>query len=169
MVGATLLGNLEWMVFCSLALPPPLTLPFLLVKPQVGIGLAIVLVYYAYKNKALLPMISVLIALIFLSFIFYGQVFSLPTAETEALTNHADASAFPWLVPVGILFVYAAIKSDRFTVGFMASPMFAWHVTPGSWGSVIFSLALNQPFTLVYAAVIIQWGLLLCTTLLRIL
>jgi hypothetical protein len=109
-------GNIDWLVLLGLLCPPQLGLFLVLIKPQMGAGIALYWAIEAWKRggwsetvRVFFP-VSIAFALSFLIFGFY------PTHYSGAVfINQWNASLFPYALPLGLgLIVYAILRSKPF-------------------------------------------------------
>lgn len=97
-------GNIDFVSFLGLLLPPSLGLIAFSAKPQAGIGM-IVLYFKRYGWKIFI----LLGILVILSFVMYGNWI---THLTPTVVPGRQFQFFPWLVPLGLYLVYRAWLED---------------------------------------------------------
>jgi hypothetical protein len=157
---SVVVGNLEWLVFLGLLLPPRWGILFLMIKPQVGIGVVIYWLIEAYQRGTLLKVLAPLCVAILISVILFGPTLSLPTSESDEMTGHREAGAFPWLVPLGVYWLYHSIVQKRPKQALYVGPCLSPHLIPGSWAGAVLAL-VSEPSWVPLVAIPIQWLLLL--------
>ncbi len=126
-------GNIDALVALGFILPPQLGLFLVLVKPQLGIAVALFWLVQAWRAGGLREVMRVFLPVTIayiLSFIFYGFYFSGAADLVHAKWN---ASIFPSGIPIGLLLiVLSLIKKDiRFAIA--ASPFLVTYLTPHGW------------------------------------
>jgi hypothetical protein len=131
--------NIEWLVMLGFVLPPPVGLFFVLMKPQVGIAIALYwLVVNPKRIKTFLP--------VTLAFLISLAVYSdwLPRLVIRGTKTGYygtfDIGFFPYLVPLGLALLVVAIRKHKEAFAFMASPFFAPYVGANSYSIVVLGL-----------------------------
>jgi hypothetical protein len=101
--------------------PPQIGLFFVLIKPQVGIAMAIYwLIVSPNRIRNFLP-----VALAFLiSFVIYPDWITklVIRGNKTGYFGTFDISFFPYLVPLGLALLYVAIRKHKDSFAYMASP-----------------------------------------------
>jgi hypothetical protein len=152
-------GNIDFLVTLGFWMPPQIGLFFVLMKPQIGICIAIFWMYMAWKEGGALKVAKVfapVTAAYLLSFLLYGfwfkYLFNMPN-------NPWNARYFPYLVPIGIFLLYKALQLRDKRLSGISSPMVAPYVTGYNFSIVLLSL-FNRP-ALYLAAWVILWFIVL--------
>lgn len=160
-VFSNIYGNVDWLVYLGLLLPPRWGLFFVLTKPQAGIGLVVFWLIEGYREggiKKVLGHFAPVTLVLLLSFIIWGLW---PTAGFTEIGKAFNASLWPQSLPIGIALLIYAIRTHRPGLALAASPFLAPYVTPGSWGASILGLLPLDLETI--AAVISIWILRIYT------
>ena len=150
-------GNINWLPLFGFTLPPYIGLLFILIKPQIGIGLAIYWIINAYKSGGFIKVIKIifptLIAYI-LSFVLYGFWIKnmLNIYKVSMLWN---TSLWPYSVPLGLLLIIFGIKKKDPTWVYGAGPFLSPYVLFHVWDAVLVSL-LRKTWILFFI-VILLW------------
>lgn len=143
-IGGQIEGNVDWLVTAGFWMPPQIGLFFVLMKPQIGIGLAGFWAYKAWKKGRLFGVwetFSPVICAYALSFVAYGFWIS---SAFNMYNNPVNVSLFPWELVIAIpLFAYA-IEHDEQNVAAISSPLFAPYITLFNMSGVLLSL-FNRP------------------------
>lgn len=152
--------NVEWMPALGLLMPPQFGLFFVLIKPQVGIGVAIYWLFEAWQKGRIKGVIRIYwpVTLAYLiSFALYGFWPFTAAKMTFEYAKHplANASIFPFGVPFGIAILLYAIYKKLQTLSVSASPLLSPFVTMQSWSSLLLGL-VNYP-ALSISACIVSW------------
>jgi hypothetical protein len=131
-------NNIDWIPLLAFLLPPPWGLPFLLVKPQM-LGGAAVVWFKEYKFKLLIPSIVLLL----LSFLIWGGFWFLriksPTASD--LWGIVNFSPFPYFIPLGLYLLYLAWQKSDAILGAAATAFLAPYYAVYSLTSLLALLA----------------------------
>jgi len=132
-------NNIDWLIMLGFLLPPQIGLFLVLIKPQVGIAMAIYwLIVSPNKIKTFLP-----ITLAYLiSFAIYGFWISKPAMMADKTGYHGsfDISLFPYLVPLGLGLLIVSIHKHKDGFAYMASPFLAPYVGVNSYTVVLLGL-----------------------------
>jgi hypothetical protein len=131
--------NIEWLVMLGLVMPPQIGLFFVMIKPQVGIALAIYwLVVTPHKIKTFLPV--VLASLISVAVYRDWLPKMLIRGNKTGYYGTFDISFFPYLVPLGLVFLVIAIRKHKDSFAYMASPFLAPYIGANSYSILILGL-----------------------------
>jgi hypothetical protein len=131
--------NLEWLVMLGLVMPPQIGLFFVLIKPQVGIAMAIYwLVVTPHKIKTFLPV--VLATLISLAVFRDWLPKMVIRGNRTGYYGTFDISFFPYLVPLGLVLLVLAIRKHKDSFAYMASPFLAPYIGANSYSILILGL-----------------------------
>jgi hypothetical protein len=110
-------SNFDWLVVIGFILPPSIGLFFVLVKPQIGIGIAIYWLFLHWKKKGVCGVILVFspVTLAFiLSFAIYG--FWLPLMfKSHGMETKWNLSLWPYSILIGsaLIFILSLEISSR--------------------------------------------------------
>lgn len=150
-------GNIDWLPFLGFTLPPVWGLPLVLIKPQIGIGIALYWLVQAYRQggwRRAIVLLAPTLAAYGLSFAVYG-LWPLTMGTVFRNSIQWNASFWPYTIPLGILLIGVAIsRSDPrwvYPVGPMLSPYALFH----TWNGVLLAL-LDRP-RLMAAIVVPLW------------
>src|SRR5260221_5885087 len=122
-------GNVEGFCLWGLAVGGPIGFFLLTVKPQVAGLVGLVWIWEAYQKERLLgvaKLVGPTAAIAVVSTFAYPQWIP-AMLESQAQVNGGAVNAWPWLVPLGLLLLYQALKMKR-----------------GSWAGV--STAMITPY-----------------------
>ena len=145
-------ANIDWIPLLGFVLPPQIGLFFLMVKPQMGIGVMLFWFVEAWRKGGVKETVRVfwpatLVTL--LSYLVYGFY---PLRFGEKPDLWWNASLWPMSIPVGLVLLVAALRKReiRFTMG--AGPCLSPYVLFHSWSGPLLALVPNQLDTLVGVA-----------------
>ncbi len=148
-------GNIDWLVYLGLILPPRWGLFFILIKPQAGIGLAIYWLIDCYREggfKSIVSHFAPVVVATVISFALFGWW---PAAGFAEIGRSFDASLWPQSLPIGLVILASAIRKRRPGLALASSPFFSPYVTASSWGATILGLLPQEIETI--TAVIGIW------------
>lgn len=144
-------GNIEWMVLLGMFLPPQIGLFFVLMKPQVGIGIAIWWIIKWYKRGGIEEVVHLLwpITLVLsLSIVVYGPW---PLSVLSA-SDAGVGGSFPWTLPLAFYFL---VKMRDIKQGLLIGPLISPHMMGSSWCGLFIVLS-DTPWAM-WAANIGMW------------
>ena len=141
-----MLGNIDWLVVFGFIMPPSLGLFFVLLKPQIGIAVAIYWLWTSYKSggiKNVGKTFSPVIMSIAISFFLFGNW--LVGKSDNLMFASWNLSMFPYSIPIGLALLYIAHK--KYACAVSASPFFSPYMSFGSWSIVQLGLVDNDLLT----------------------
>jgi hypothetical protein len=125
-------GNIEWMPMLGFVLPPQIGLIFVLIKPQVGIGIAIYWFVEAWQAggiRQVMKTFAPVAILTLLSFAFYGfwplhflNTLSMARQIKSANAIDYNASLWPFGLLLGIALLVLSIVRKQKRLSIMAGP-----------------------------------------------
>lgn len=124
-IGALLVGNIDPMVMSGILLPPIWGLIVLLIKPQIGFGVAVYFFAESFRKgkisaviRTFAPVvIAYLLALIFFP-IWFERMINNPS-------NIWNRTLFPYSIPLGLFFIWIAIRKRNPYYALAATPFLA--------------------------------------------
>ncbi len=152
--------NIDWLVLWGFILPPPIGLLFVMLKPQVGIAVALYWVYAAWRDggwRRLVVLFAPLAGALAANFVIFGGWLR-PTSD-QLTYGPYNQSVFPWSVPIGLLLLYLSIRYRRRNISISASPFLSPYLNMGSWTMVFVGFVDNT--WLMTAAFVAGWILFL--------
>jgi hypothetical protein len=133
-------GNLEWLVLLGLLLPPRWGLFLVLVKPQVGAGVAVWWTAEAWRAggwHGMIRTVSPVTAALATSLVLFGLW---PLRAAGHPGQSWNASLWPWSLPLGLgLLVYGVWKRDV-RAALAAAPFFSPYVLLHAWTGAVLAL-----------------------------
>lgn len=144
-------GNIEWMPLLGFVMPPWLGLIFVMIKPQVGIGIAVYWFIEAWRNggikQAAKTFAPVTIAFL-ISFWLYGLW---PLRFQTTLDLSVDnTSLFPNGIFVGLVLLAYAIRKNEKRAAMASGPFLAPYVLQFTWSAPLVVL-VTEPWLLFVA------------------
>ena len=155
-------GNIDWLVILGFTLPSSIGLFFIILKPQLGIGLAIYWFLDSFRKKGIAPTIQLFLPAtiaVGLSFALFGFY---PSQIPQGLITAGNASLWPASLPLGLVFLVKAIRESKIEYSLVASPLLSPYVILHSWVGALLAL-VRHPFEM-WAAVLGLWLLILIQT-----
>jgi len=150
-------GNIDWLVMLGFVLPPSIGLLLVMIKPQVGIAVAIYWLFISWQEGKVVKFIktfSPVLVVYFLSFVVYG--FWLNKANSlvqgNSVRGYMDMNLWPMSIPIGLVLLVVALRHRNRFFSFMASPFLSPYVGGNSYAVVILGLA-QYPWEAVVASV----------------
>lgn len=149
-------GNIDWIPMLAFVTPAPFALILAVIKPQIGAGIALYWLFESWRQggprlviRNFLPVSLLLIA----SFVFYGLW---PMSFSSKAVASWNVSLFPYLIPIGVLLVFLAIRRSQQQPAMAAGICFAPYFSMLSVASMLTAL-LEQP-TLMVTAWAVLWS-----------
>lgn len=148
-VTSVFFSNIDWIPALGLILPPQIGLFFVLIKPQIGIGIAAYWMMEAYQNGGIRSVIKTFLPVslaFFISFVIYGLY---PLRSTWLFTEWYNASMWPASIPVGLVLLVYALRVKQFGLAVIAGGLLANYISINSWSIALLSLLPQTTLTLV--------------------
>lgn len=139
-IGALLVGNLDPLVVLGMFIPPAWGLLFLMVKPQIGVGVAFYYLVESYRQGKLFKVIRVFtpITIAYLLALVIFPIWYVRMLNQTA--NMWNRSLFPYSIPIGLFFLYLAFRRRNAFFALAATPFLAPYTTFYSY--IVVQLAL---------------------------
>jgi hypothetical protein len=175
-------GNIDWLAVLGVVFPPWLGLFFIVIKPQVGLGVIIFWLVFAWKEggvkkviKTFAP-VSIAYGVSLIVFGFWPLTInkalilwwntniwavSIPVGMQHIwdLQSVVNSSFWPLSIPVGLALLVTAIRKNDIRYAMGASPCLSPYVLFHSWVVILLAIISSTPETV--AAVIGLWILVL--------
>ncbi len=152
------MGNNDWLCLLGLLLPPEWGLPLLIIKPQVGGGVALLWLWRAYRENRLIETLLPVCVLLFLSFALYGPWYlSWVDLPSRSWRWNIAGGWFSHLV--GGLILFVALRRDEDRIALVGAPLLSPYLAGGSIGGA-FIAAAKWPFWTTVCNVLL-WVILL--------
>jgi hypothetical protein len=148
--------NVDILVLIGFLLPSSVGIFFVLIKPQMGIVVALYWLVEAWRDgglKAVVRNFAPITIALGLSFVMFGDWIT--GRQNDLLDSFWNASLWPWSIPIGLVLTGLAIRDRRIDFGITASPFLSPYLAYHSWVSVLVGL-LKHDFQLI-TAVIGMW------------
>lgn len=142
-------GNIDWLPLLGFTLAPQIGLPIVLIKPQIGLGIAIFWVVEAYREGGIRQVLRIVYpaaALYLVSFVVFGLWM---TSYDVVFRNSIEwnASFFPYTIPLGLGLIAMGIYRRRAIWTYGAGPCLSPYVLFHVWNALLVSL-LKKPWIL---------------------
>ncbi len=135
-ISALNVANVDCIVIWGFLLPPTLGLFFLALKPQLGIAVAALWAYEAWKRggpRRLAVTFAPVIVALALTFLIYGNWLATSTPIEYEIASGWNASLVPWSIPLGLYLFYLAAARGRRRLSVSASPLLSPYMNLASW------------------------------------
>jgi hypothetical protein len=123
-----LIGNIDWLVGAGFLMPPQIGLFFVLLKPQIGLGVALFWLVEAFSaggwRKAVQVFAPVLVSFL-LSFLIFGFW---PLQAAAHAPEGMNVSLFPYGLPVGVGLLAYAIRQRSLPPAIIAGMFFSPYI-----------------------------------------
>ena len=142
-------------------MPPQIGLFFIVIKPQIGIGVGLFWLIEAWRSGGFREAIRVFLPVslaISISFIIFG-LWPLRFSDTFILTRAYNASLWPSSIPIGLALLVASIHKRNIKSAMASSPCLSPYVLLHAWVVALVPV-LSQPIETI-AAVIGLWILVI--------
>jgi hypothetical protein len=164
-------GNIDWMPMLGFVLPPQIGLIFVMIKPQIGIGITIFWLIESWRTGGLKQVIKIFapVTLTFLiSFALFG-FWPLRFAETLSLAEDAksnmglyyNSSLWPFGLIIGFALLARSIYARDKRAGIISSPFLSPYTIMSTYGAPLVALADRPLFFVIF------WLILWSPVLLR--
>ena len=123
-----IIANIDWLVGVGFLLPPQIGLFFVLIKPQIGLAVALYWFVEAFRKggwKEIVRVFSPVVAGFLLSFLVFGFW---PLQASAYPPEGMNVSTYPYGLLVGAGLLTFAIHKRSFPLAILASPFFSPYV-----------------------------------------
>jgi hypothetical protein len=145
-------SNIDWLALLGFILPPQVGLFFVIIKPQVGIGIMIYWFYESWKaggwreiTRVFLPFSMAILG----SFLIFGLW---PLRFSQEIGLWWNASLWPLSIPVGLVLLVYAFRTRNIRYALPAGPCLSPYVLLHSWAGALLPLVTLQSETLIAVA-----------------
>jgi hypothetical protein len=134
--------NIDWMVALGLIMPPQIGLFFVLVKPQVGVFIALFWFSQAarYGVREVLRTFAPVTVAFILSFIVFGFYPLKWVGQLSLLDNHWNIQIFPYGIPVGLVLIGTSLRNKQLGLSATAAPFLSPYSLMWSWPVAVLGL-----------------------------
>ncbi|HOA25681.1 MAG TPA: hypothetical protein PKI52_16850 [Aggregatilineales bacterium] len=137
-------GNIDWLPLVGFVLPPQIGLFFILIKPQMGLAVALFWLVEAWREGGLREVIRVfgpVGAALALSLALYGLW---PLRSSQEVGLWWNASLWPMSIPIGLALVAAAVRSRRIEYAMGAAPCLSPYVLLHAWSGALAAILKHR-------------------------
>jgi hypothetical protein len=154
-------ANIDWLAMLGFILPPQIGLLFIMIKPQIGIGLAVFWLAEAWQEGRMKKVFHVFWPVATLSLVSFGLYGFWPLRFLRLGDPAAEYSAsfWPYSIPIGLILLTTAIRKRGSRYAIAASPCLSPHVVFHSYAGALAALVPATAETI--AAVISLWILVI--------
>jgi hypothetical protein len=162
-------GNIEWLPMLGFILPPPIGLIFVLIKPQVGIGIAVFWLIEAWREGGFRQVIKTVLPvtiLILIAFALYG-FWPLHFLQTLAMAREIksahgfiyNVSLWPYGAILGLVMLIQSIRTKEKRLSVMSGPFLSPYALTATYGTSLLAW-IDKPL-IFFVAWLLTWSLLL--------
>jgi hypothetical protein len=162
-------ANVDWLLILALlpGIERSLALPLLMIKPQVGLGVALIWLKEQWRRdrSGVLPFLRVTVVVGLVSLLVYGPwpVYILQNAAYLHSANWNTTQFFPFGVPFGLVLLWSAIKREDELLGltamFCLTPYMA-HYSLAAWYAML-AARFNERKWVSGLVWVVLWGVVL--------
>lgn len=145
-------GNIDFLAMFGFILPPQIGLFFVLIKPQIGAGIAIFWLIEAWRKgkfREIFRIFAPVTIAYLLSFLLYGLW---PLKVIGMTHDPYNSSLWPWAIPIGVILLYKSIRERNSLFAIGASPFVAPYVNFTSYVVALFPFFSNPLLLIIVAA-----------------
>jgi hypothetical protein len=152
-------ANIDWFAMLGFILPPQIGLFFLVIKPQIGIGVAAYWLVDIWRQKGFRQVVLVFSPVTIAALVSF-QLFGIwPLRFGKEIDLWWNASLWPASIPVGIALLAAAIRKRKMEYAMGAGPCLSPYILLHSWAGALVAIVSLQAESL--AATVGLWILVL--------
>jgi len=151
-------GNIDWLVVLGFIMPPQIGLFFVLIKPQIGLAVAVFWFIEAWRNGKIREIVRVFApvsAAYLVGYLLFGVEAIWRGTEFIYIKYGWAATTFPFTIPVGLALLYKSLRSRNIMMSISASPFLAPYIAFYSWPAALLGIVDNT--WLMVPAVIGMW------------
>lgn len=128
-IGSLLAANLDAFALLGMFLPPAWGLLLLMIKPQIGIGMAIYSLAEAWRNNKVIGVIRAF-APVVIAYVVSGILFPVWVDHMiHKPSNEWNRSLFPFGIPAGLLLLWLSIRTRNAFFALASTPFFSPYLT----------------------------------------
>jgi hypothetical protein len=145
-------SNIEWLPLLGFIMPPQIGLFFIIIKPQIGIGVGFFWLIDAWRKDGLREVVRVFYPVslaLLISFFIFG-LWPLRFQETLVLTRAYNASLWPISIPIGMTLLVTSIRKRNINYAMASSPCLSPYVLFHAWVGALISI-VSQPIETITA------------------
>lgn len=145
-----LTGNIDWLVLTGLTFPPQIGLLLVMIKPQIGAGIAIYWLVEAWRSGGFRRVIQDFwpLTLLSLSSLLIFGFWPLRSMQLVEVPKNFNMSLWPWSLPLGLLLLAAGIYQRERRFAISASPFLSPHVVFHSYAVVLAGILPSTRYTI---------------------
>jgi hypothetical protein len=128
-IGSLLAANLDAVVLLGVFLPPVWGLLLLMIKPQIGVGVAVYYLIVAWRESKVAGILRTFTPVV-LAYIIGGILFPIWIDRMiHKPSNVWNRSLFPYGIPLGIFFLWLSVRTRNAFFALVSSPFFSPYLT----------------------------------------
>lgn len=149
-------GNIDWLALLGLVLPQRIGLLFLLIKPQIGAGLALFWVINTWRTAGIGKAVNLVLptlAAYLVSFVLFG-LWPLKILHTMPDDPYNSSLGMVGVVIGGVLLV-SALRQKKSDWALISTPLMAPYINIHSFAAVVLGFGVNT--VEFYVSIILVW------------
>lgn len=154
-----LTGNIDWLVLLGLTFPPQIGLLFVMIKPQLGIGIAVFWLVQVWREAGWRGVCRDFwpLALVSLASLAVFGMWPARSLQLVADPKNFNMSLWPWGLPLGLTLLAASIfrKERRYAIA--CSPFLSPHVVFHSYAAVLAGILPSRRGTILACVSLWTW------------
>jgi hypothetical protein len=138
-------GNIDWLALLGLVFPPWVGLFFVMIKPQLGLAIAIFWTIEAWRDggwRGVVRLLWPITTVFLLSLLVFGPW---PLNSAKEVDLWWNASLWPASIPVGLVLLTTALRTRKINFAMGASPCLSPYVLLHSWIIALFAIVHLLP------------------------
>jgi hypothetical protein len=140
-IHSLLIGNIDCLSLLGFVLPPQVGLFFVLMKPQIGLAMALYWLVEAWRQggpRQVVRVFAPVVLLLGLSLLVFGNWTA--TRTVDPVDSYWNTSRWPWSIPIGLVLVALSLRDSRQDFAMAATPFLSPYVAYNSWVGVVAAL-----------------------------
>jgi hypothetical protein len=148
-----MLGNIDWLVVIGFVLPPWAGLFLVVLKPQIGVAIALYWAWKEWKRGGLVQIVRTFLPVTVCLILSFGIFGNWLTGKSDNLLSASwNSSLFPYSIPFGLLALWLAARELNTNRAVSASPFFSPYLSFGSWSIAQLGVVDNPRLTFAVTA-----------------
>ena len=130
-IGSLIAGNIDAILISAIFLPPVWALFFLMIKPQIGLGVALYYFVEIWKSKNILKGVQVFTPLVagYAATILIFPEFLTRFLNTTSAFSIWNRSIFPYGIPIGLFLLWFSVYRKNIFYALAAAPFLSPYLT----------------------------------------
>ncbi len=148
-------GNIDFLPVLGMVLPPQIGLFFVVMKPQMGVGIALFWLVEAWHTGRLREVVRVFGPVTLAYLVSFGLFGLWPLRFLKQPADPFNASLWPLALPIGLGLLIYALRSRNKLLAISATPFLAPYINIHSYAILLFAFIPYEP--LLYIVLGLSW------------